>query len=189
MALGLSQAEEEIPWEKTLFKGDVVVYKVPDSAFREFLAEGVMKGSIEKFKALLRDPDLQPEWLPNCMETALIESKSPDDFTYHMKLNVPFPFENRDLVQRLVFSEEEGYLEVAIINRTELVPEQKGLVRMPQIGGSWRVRELGGDMINPKFSPGFRNERLKYNLSRHGGKKISTFDEDALCTFMVTSQT
>ncbi len=33
--------------------------------------------------------------------------------------------------------------------------------------------------LNPKFSIGFRYERLKYNLSRQGGKKISTFDEEA----------
>ncbi len=33
--------------------------------------------------------------------------------------------------------------------------------------------------FNPKFSPGFRYERLKYNLSRQGGKKISTFDKEA----------
>ncbi len=153
MAQGLSLAEKEIPWEKTLSKDEVIVYtrKVPASAFKEFLAEGIMKGSIEKFKALLSDPDRQPEWLPNCMETRLVGPKSPGDFTYHMKLRVPFPFENRDLVQRLVFNEEPGYLEVAIINSTESVPEQDGLVRMPDIGGSWRVRDLGGGMIKVQF--------------------------------------
>ena len=44
----------------------------------------------------------------------------------------------------------------------------------------WTRRCLGKGEFNPKFSPGFRNERLKYNLSRQGGKKISTFDEEIM---------
>ena len=151
--LGLSQSDETYPWEKTLSKDGVVVYtrKVPSSAFKEFLAEATIKGSIEQFKTLLRDPARQPEWLPNCTETRLVDSLGPGNFTYHMMLRVPFPFENRDLVQQLVFDESPQFLEVSIINRAELVPEQDGYVRMPDIGGSWRVRELEDGMIKVQF--------------------------------------
>ena len=141
------------PWEETLSKDGVVVYtrEVDYSPIREFLAEATMKGTIEGFREILSDPDIQPKWLPNCMETRLVASSGPDEIVYHMMLKVPFPFENRDLVQRLVMQQTGGELEVKIINAKDEVPEQKNFVRMPEIGGSWRVKEIPGGNIRVQF--------------------------------------
>ncbi len=140
-------------WEESLSKDGVIVYtrKVDFSPVREFLAETTMKGSIKKFREILSDPNLQPVWLPNCISTCLVDSAGPDDITYHMMLKVPFPFENRDLVQRLVIHETDSLLIVDIVNARDKVPEQVNFVPMPVIGGSWRVRELPGGMINVQF--------------------------------------
>jgi hypothetical protein len=153
MAVTLSGMDDVHPWEETLSKDGIVVFtrEVDFSPIREFLAEAVMRGSIEKFKAILTNPGLQSEWLPNIIESQLVASSGPDDITYHMKLKVPFPFENRDLVQQLVFHESGDLLLVAIINQKDKVPELENFVRMPEIGGSWRVEELSGGNIKVQF--------------------------------------
>ncbi len=152
-AVALMQGHAENPWEESLSKDGIVVYTrhVEFSPIREFFAEATMKGSIGKFKEIIKDPGLQPKWLPNCIETRLIASSGDNDITYHMMLRVPFPFDNRDLVQRLVMHESDSLLVVDIINAKDKVPEEKNYVRMPVIGGSWRVEELPGGKVKVQF--------------------------------------
>jgi hypothetical protein len=68
-----------------------------------------------------------------------------------MKIGVPFPFENRDVVQKMKFIQSENSLEVQITNHPDMVPLEKKLVRMDEARGSWTVTAVDEHNISVKF--------------------------------------
>jgi hypothetical protein len=144
---------EDEAWEKAIDKDGVVISTRPvDSTdFKEFLAETQMRGTIEKFKEILLDIERYHKWMPDCKSAEVVSMPSPDDITYHMKLKVPFPFQNRDIVQQLVLHEEENLLEIEIINRPDRVGKETKYVRMPVAKGKWEVRSISDNELSIHF--------------------------------------
>ena len=140
-------------WELSLEKDDISVYtrNSDGTKFREFLAETTMNGSIENFKSIISDINKYPDWLPDCQSAVIIERLGEYDITYHLKLKVPFPFENRDIVQQLVLKGNRDHLKVNIINRPNLLQKEKKFVRMSMAHGSWDIQEIPGNKISIKF--------------------------------------
>lgn len=144
---------EETEWEISLDKDDIVIYtrQLESSRFKEFKAESQMVGSIEKFKEILTDIDKYPTWLPDCKAAGIVERANPNDIIYHMKVKVPFPFSNRDIVQQIVLSEKNNQLEVEITNRPNKMKQEENYVRMPVAYGKWIVRQISEDKIEIQF--------------------------------------
>ena len=140
-------------WKLSLDKDDFLIYtrQVDYSRFNEFLAEAKMNGTIEEFKSIITDVDQYEAWMPDCKSAEIIERRGPDDITYHMKLKVPFPFSNRDIIQQLVLHEKGGILEIDIINRPKKITASKKYVRMLQANGKWIVKEISEDEISIRF--------------------------------------
>lgn len=144
---------EENEWELSLDKDDIVVYtrQLETSRFKEFKAESKMSGSIEKFREILTDIDKYNEWMPDCKAAEIVETSSPDNIIYHMKLKVPFPFSNRDIVQQIVLKKAGDKLEVEIINHPNRIEEEKNYVRMPVAYGKWVVHQISEDEVDIQF--------------------------------------
>ena len=144
---------EESEWELSLDKDDIVVYtrQLETSRFKEFKAESKMFGSIERFKEILTDIKSYPGWVPDCKTAEVVESTSPNNIIYHMKLKVPFPFSSRDIVQQIILMETENILEVKIINQPNKVDEVKNYVRMPVAYGKWVVTQISEDKVDIQF--------------------------------------
>jgi ribosome-associated toxin RatA of RatAB toxin-antitoxin module len=143
----------ENDWKKSLDKDDIVIYtrSVESSPFHEFLAETEMAGTIDKFREIITDFERYPEWLPDCKSAEIIENPNANDFTYHMKLKVPFPFANRDIVQQIVLSELENALLVEIISQPKKIKKQEDFVRMETAGGRWVIDQITKDKVAIKF--------------------------------------
>ena len=146
-------AYEKNDWKLRLDKDDILIYtrSVESSKFNEFLAQAKMVGSIDEFKAIMLDVYDYANWMPDCKSVEIIDNSTPDDITYHMMLKVPFPFTNRDVVQQLLFHEEEDVLEIKIINQSSKVEEIKKHVRMVQAQGQWTVKEVSDNEISIAF--------------------------------------
>ena len=134
-------------------KDEIVIYtrEVDHSPFHEILAETKMEGSIEKFRKIITDFDNYSRWLTDCKTAEIIENPSKDDFTYHMKLKVPFPFTKRDMIQQIVLDETEDKLVVEITNRPEKIKEEEDYVRMKKADGRWIVNKISEDHLIVKF--------------------------------------
>ena len=148
------EVSEEGAWKKSLDKDNIVIYtrETTDSKFHEFRAEATMSGSIESFRKILWTVDEYAEWMPDCKSAEVIKQVSAQDLTYHMKLKVPFPFANRDIVQQLIIEEEEKLLKINIVNRpNDLEPEEK-YVRMPEAEGQWVVQQISDEQVAIEFS-------------------------------------
>lgn len=143
----------ESDWTKSLDKDDIVIYtrSVESSPFHEFLAETEMAGTIEKFREIITDFDRYPEWLPDCKSAEIIENPDSNDFTYYMKLKVPFPFANRDIIQQIVLSESDNTLLVEIISQPKKIKKNKDFVRMETADGRWIIDQIAEGKISIKF--------------------------------------
>ena len=144
---------ESPEWKQTLDKDDIIVYtrQPATSRFNEIKAITTTEGTFEKFKEIISNLERYPEWLADCKSATLLQKTQANDFTYHMKLKVPFPFVNRDLVQQIKILEENRKLEVKIINHPTLLEEQKNYVRMPVASGRWIVKKMPENKLSITF--------------------------------------
>lgn len=140
-------------WELSLEKDEISIYtrSIETSNFKEFLAEATMEGSIDEFKEIILDIENYPEWMPDCKSAEVIEATTLNDVTYHMKLKVPFPFANRDIVQQLILNEKDDILEIEIINRPKKIKPTNKYVRMMGARGKWIIKEISSEEISIKF--------------------------------------
>ena len=144
---------EDGEWKLGLEKDEISIYtrSIETSNFKEFLAKATMEGSIDEFKEIILDIENYSKWMPNCKSAEVIENKSLNDVTYHMKLKVPFPFANRDIVQQLVLTDKDGILEIEIINRPNKIKPSEKYVRMMGANGKWIIKENSPEEISIKF--------------------------------------
>lgn len=140
-------------WEKTLDKDDIVIYtrQLDFSRFKEFRAETEMEGTIGKFREILTDVDSYERWMPDCKSAEIVAFPNPDSLLYHMKMKVPFPFANRDVIQQLVFHQANNKLEIEISNKPGKVAVEEKYVRMPIAFGKWIVEQVTDDTISIHF--------------------------------------
>ena len=90
-------------------------------------------------------------WLPDCKSAVIIERTEPNDITYHMKLKVPFPFANRDIIQEIKMLESDKQLVVEITNRPKRIKDEKNYVRMQKADGRWIIKQISDDTIHVRF--------------------------------------
>jgi ribosome-associated toxin RatA of RatAB toxin-antitoxin module len=143
----------ENEWKVSLDKDDIIVYTrdVESSPFDEFLVQGEVRGDIQQFRKIITNIERYTEWLPDCKSAVVIENPSPDDITYHMKLKVPFPFANRDIIQQINIHESGRELIVEITNRPAKIKKEENYVRMQKADGRWTIQQLSADRIFIKF--------------------------------------
>jgi ribosome-associated toxin RatA of RatAB toxin-antitoxin module len=140
-------------WKKSLDKDNIIIYTrtVESSPFLEFLAESEMYGSMDRFKEIITDFERYPDWLPDCKSAVVVEHPDTNDFTYHMRIKVPFPFANRDIIQQILLLEAENELIVEIISWPKKIPKQKDYVRMEKADGRWVITKISEEKISIKF--------------------------------------
>lgn len=143
----------ENEWKKSLDKDEIVIYtrNVETSSIQEFLAKTEMKGSISKFREIMSDVDNYKNWMPDVNSVEIIEQKSANDFSYHMKLKVPFPFAKRDIIQQLIFTGSDKELIIDLVNQPDAIEVSDDFVRMPHGDGRWTIHQISEDKISINF--------------------------------------
>jgi len=145
--------QNENTWKKSLDKDEIVIYtrKVETTSVKEFLAKAEMEGSIKKFKQIMSEVDAYENWMPNVKSAEVIKERSQNDFTYHMKLNAPFPFTDRDVVQQIIFTQSGQELIMDLVNKPEAIETFSDYVRMPRADGRWTIQQITEDKISINF--------------------------------------
>jgi len=144
---------DQTEWKKSLDKNGIAIFtrSSESSNFKEFLAKAQFEGSIDEFKTILLDVDSYADWMPDCQSAQIVSSTGLKEVTYHMKIKVPFPFENRDIVQQLILREKGNALEIDILCHPNIIDEEKKYVRMIEGSGKWLIEEVSADEISIRF--------------------------------------
>lgn len=130
-------------WKKVKEKEGITVWVKDSSEINAsaFLAKTIIKSDVQSILEVLLDVGKYPEWLERCKKSTVLDSASKDDKTIYMRVGVPWPFSDRDMVQQLIVADRNEYGALKMINKPELIPAKKGLVRLQNTGGFWELKK------------------------------------------------
>lgn len=102
----------------------------PDSPLKEYRMNAIVEGSFQDVVNFALDLRSRPEWLDNCKGVEIIDTLG-ERIRYHTGYDLPWPFEDRDLVAELQlvdFNERRAHLLTRSIDIE--YPLEEGVIRM-----------------------------------------------------------
>lgn len=132
-------------WELRKNEKGIQVFtrEVEGSALLEFRGIVTVDQKIDEVVAFYEDWARMPEWFHQCIESKLLEEKSPDSKILYFAIDLPWPVKDRDSVYHRVRTKgQDGGVEYHASAMNDLYPSQKDRVRMPAVSGMWRFTPL-----------------------------------------------
>jgi hypothetical protein len=140
-----SSAEGE-EWKLQLDKNDIKVYtlKRDSTKILGIKAETIIhEATFEELKEVLLDVGNLKKWVGDCKRSEVLEEISQEELIYRMVLKVPFPFQDRDMIQHISISEQTSdQMRVTLVNKPQQIPPDDKAVRMPVADGYWEFKAL-----------------------------------------------
>ena len=132
-------------WDLKKDKNGIKAYTkaVEGSTMKAIQAKTEFNCSLETCLAVLRDIPHLIELFPDC-EKAVKVSQTETDQIHYLHLKAPWPVADRDATFQLEYSYDASE-QAAIIKATTGAaeyPEQKGLVRLTEGGGTWKFTRV-----------------------------------------------
>lgn len=133
-------------WEQIKDKDGIKVSRKnsDSSAFKSIKVEGFFEGTWDKLVYILKDTKHHSQWVYKSSNVRFVSSTDPNDFTYYTVTEVPWPFENRDLIINMKFNEDHtGKVHRIVTNAQPAdIPVKPGMVRVPYFKAVWLVKIL-----------------------------------------------
>lgn len=139
-------------WNETLSDDGIVVFKRKraGSAYEEVRAEARLAGKVDDFLPFFSNPENYKKWVYGALECAPLSKVNEADFTFRGVFQVPWPFENRELMSRVELKKksepEELTAKLTHVESQAQVPQ--GLVRVSRFESVWRVASAGDKMVD-----------------------------------------
>lgn len=126
----------------------------PDSPVKEFLVMTTCNASLESVVTVINDINGYPKWQKACKLVKPIENVKSTSMISYVEITFPWPLNNRDGIwESTTITHNESLYYAEIKSRPELVPEKKGIIRMHNACGYWKVEKLksGQTKITQQF--------------------------------------
>lgn len=138
-------------WETVFDAEGVEVQQRPygDSPLKEVKGEVRVTASLNALMALLKDADYNRHWVYRSGGARIVQSTGYRQAYVHGVVDAPWPMQDRDTVVRFDYAQhpDTHAITISISNAPDFLPEQPGLVRVPDFGGFWHLRPLGGGEV------------------------------------------
>lgn len=138
----LTQTKAQWNLEKNEEGIKVFTRTVDGSNYKEFKAEMVLEYSAENIIKLIKDADNFDKWIHNCKNSKLLKRVSNEEQFNYTESELPFPFENRDMVFKARFSQMKNIHRVKLEGVRDFIPEKRKITRMDKAKGGWELIEL-----------------------------------------------
>jgi hypothetical protein len=142
-------------WETVFEGGGVLVQQRPyaGSALMEMRGEVRVPASLNALMALLKDADFNRHWVYRSGGARILQESGYQQAYVHGVVDAPFPMRDRDTVVRFDYVQDPQTREITITitNFPDFVPEEPGLVRVPDFGGFWYLRPLGDGRVEVTY--------------------------------------
>lgn len=112
-----------------------------------------LRASLNAVMALLRDADFNRQWVYRSSGARILESIGYSQAYVYGVVDAPFPMSDRDTVVRFDYQQNAVTQEiiVKIENFPEFIAPQPGLVRVPEIGGFWKLQAQEGGWVEVTY--------------------------------------
>lgn len=136
---------EAAPWRHQISRDGITVDTRPvaGSPYAEFRAETVIHAPIGQVLAALDDTPACPMWIHRCLEARIVEQQSGTERIIQQVTQLPFPVNNRDVVLRVTLEADGADVLIKLEALPDHIPAQRGLVRVRDIRGHYRVIAVG----------------------------------------------
>lgn len=95
-------------------------------------------------RAVFDDAAAYPRWVHRCEEAGVLSGGNANAYTYFSRVNLPFPFNDREVVAAIVQSinHETGVYTRTIKSTPDAMPLNKGVQRVKVYDSVWKVEPL-----------------------------------------------
>ncbi len=132
---------------------EVYVRSRPDH-HREFLAITRVQARLSTVAAVLQDTQAMPQWLYRTREVQVLESAGPASGLLRLVTHLPWPLADRDAVIAWQMKQDplSGEVQLTGAATAHGAPLVDGCVRMPELESNWRLKPLGGGIVEVRLS-------------------------------------
>lgn len=143
-------------WKLTTEKDGIKVFSrtVPDSKVKALKVECVLKTTLSQLVTLLLDVNETHQWVYHTKTCVLVRKVSPSDIYYYSEVSLPWPMENRDFVAHIrVFQDPKTKIVTVDAPAVSgIVPVKKGIVRISNSIGLWKIVPLDQNLVKLEYS-------------------------------------
>tara|TARA_B100000029_G_C17161326_1_gene809781 strand:+ start:58 stop:639 length:582 start_codon:yes stop_codon:yes gene_type:complete len=128
----------------------VSVYTKPilQSSLDAFKAQVTLNAQLEHIRNTILDYSEYPTWYVNYSYGEIITCISATEIIVRFVIDVPFPFQDRDSVNRVVVKESNDRLLITLTSEPDILGSKNDHVRMRVSWGQWVLRQAPDDQID-----------------------------------------
>lgn len=148
-------AQENGVWELQKEEKGIKIYtrSAVGSPVKEVRAILQLNASLSSVVAVIRDFDNYPLWIYKCVHAKLLKSAGDSDMYYYHITDTPWPVEDRDMVSRVIITQNDKSMELRI-NSTgipDYLPKREGFLRLPKSNTLWILNPIGPNLIQAEY--------------------------------------
>lgn len=159
---GITQANPD--WQLLSADAGITLEKreLPGKPYHQFRAQMIVPVPMDPLLAIFEDPSYCTQWLHDCRQSKTVQQINPRERIDYTVIDAPFPLNDRDMYIRSSVS-YDSQNEIITINLrgVESHAEQPGRVRVLDLQGHWRFRQLNDQQLrvdyliynNPQVTP------------------------------------
>lgn len=153
--------------------------KLHQSKFKEIKVKGRIQSSLSAIVMALEDIEYQKKWVLRTLDAYEIDQLGEGKYHFYLSTDMPFPVSDRDLV---VYYERSQDAETKVVTtrsyaRPDLIPKEKGLVRIPDFDSYYILTPIGQGWLDMeyflKIDPGGILPAWVVNLAASKGPDIT----------------
>ena len=128
----------------------VSVYTKPilQSSLDAFKAQVTLNAKLEHIRNTILDYAEYTKWYENYSYGEIIARVSASEFIVRFVIDVPFPFQDRESVNRVVVKESNDRLVIILTSEPDILGSKNDYVRMRVSAGQWVLRQAPDDQID-----------------------------------------
>ena len=132
----------------------VSVYTKPilHSSLDTFKAQVTLDAKLEDIRNTILNYSEYPTWYENYSYGEIIARVSASEFSVRFVIDVPFPFQDRESVNRVVVKESNDRLVIILTSEPDILGSKNDYVRMRVSAGQWVLRQAPNNQIHVELT-------------------------------------
>lgn len=130
-------------WKSAKDENGIKVYlaDAEGTKVKQFKVEAFVDAQPKAIAEAILDLENSYKWLQNVEKAQLVSRTSPTSFIYKQVVKVPYPFDDRMVVQQCTVSYlAGGIIRIDLVEKNDAVPLDDDYVRMPIVRGYWLLK-------------------------------------------------